>query len=316
MAYSCYLCGKGNPREIRNKLRHSISRKVLRCASCGLVFLEPKKKALSVFYNRDYRKLYTPVINKSCTSAQIFNIYLPYQAARIARFKGLFNKNSRVLEIGCSTGHFLYALKNYVKECVGIDLNAKNATFARKKCGAKIYSRPLEETGLPKGYFDLIFLFETLEHLEDPLSMLRVVRQYLKPSGHLCIQVPNIDDVLLSAYKIKGYANFYFREPHLFYFSPTTIKKLADKAGYKGKVSMSQEYNLINHINWKINGSPMQSVSEGAGKPVLITGSGVNKKIKNWLNHWFAKIDEEYRKMLIKYRIAQSIIFIGEKAKA
>lgn len=316
MACSCYLCGKNNFSVIRTKVRYSIPRKVFKCRYCGLVFLDPQRKSLKDFYNKDYRKLYTPVLNKACSSEEIFNIYLPYQNERIMRFRRLLNKKSRVLEIGCSAGHFLYAMKKHVKECVGIEVNVENADFARKKCKVKIFSHPLEDTGLPKEYFDAIFLFETLEHLEDPLGMLRVAAEYLKPSGHICIQVPNVNDALLSTYKIKGYADFYYREPHLFYFSPLTIRSLAYKAGYKGKIIMSQEYNLANHIHWKITGNPMASVLEGIVTPELITDKGADKKIRNELNLWFAKADKEYKKILSKYNIAQSVIFIGKKAGA
>lgn len=314
MDLSCYLCGKNNFSLVREMVRHSIRRKVFRCLHCGLVFLGPKKKSLGDFYNKEYRKLYTPVLNKACSSEEIFNIYLPYQNERIARFKHLLNKKNRILEIGCSAGHFLYAAKKYVKECIGIEVNAENADFARKKCRVKIFSRPLEEAGLPKEHFDAIFLFETLEHLEDPVGILRMAAEYLKPGGSICVQVPNVNDVLLSVYKIKGYEDFYYREPHIFYFSPLSIGRLMRKAGFKGRIIMSQEYSSLNHFHWRFSGKPMASVSEGTGVPRLIADMGIDRRIRNELNLWLVSADRQYKKILLKYKISQSISFIGKKA--
>lgn len=310
----CCLCGSGNLSVVRSRLRHFISRKVLECRGCGLIFLEPKKDSIGEFYNRDYRKLYTPILNKACTSREIFNIYLPYQDERITRFKYLLNRNARILEIGCSTGHFLYAVKKHVKECIGVEINAKNAGFARKKCQIKVFSCPLEDTGLPKNYFDVIFIFETLEHLADPLKLLETAAGFLKPQGSICIQVPNVREALLSVYKLESYADFYYREPHIFYFSAQTLLMLARKAGYKGKVTMSQDYGLLNHLHWKIANKPMPSITEGAGSPPLINCVKADDKAVDEVNRWFKKADLEYKRLLCKHNIAQSIVFIGKKA--
>ncbi len=315
MNYSCYLCANKNISVIRSKLRHAIIRKVLKCHECGLVFLEPKKENLGDFYNRNYRKLYTPILNKACPSREIFNIYLPFQQKRIARFKHLLNEHSRILEIGCSTGHFLYAVKKHVKECVGIEINAKNAAFARKKCKVKVFSSPLKDTSLPKNYFDVIFLFETLEHMNDPIELLKTAAGFIKPQGSICIQVPNRRDALLSMYKLKSYANFYYREPHIYYFSAQSLLMLACKAGYNGKVTMLQEYGFLNHLHWKIANKPMSSITEGVGNTRLIDCVKTGDKAAGEVNRWFREVDIEYKRLLCKHNIAQSIVFVGKKKK-
>lgn len=309
----CYLCRKNKIQVVRRKVRYGIRRNVLKCNSCGLVFLQPKRIIPDKFYNNDYRRYYTPLIGKSCNPKKIFDIYISLQRERIKRFRYLFGPKSRILEIGCSTGYFLYSLKRYVKECTGIEINVKEADFARKKCKIKIFSVPLEETGLPLEYFDVIFLFETLEHLSDPLKVLINARNYLKPNGHICIQVPNLNDALLSLYKIKSYEDFYYRQPHLFYFSSRTLLRLTKEAGFVGKITTFQQYNFMNHLNWVFIKKPMSSILEGVGRPVLINNISLNNKIRQAFNNWIANVDRGYKSLLHRYVLTESIVFTGGK---
>jgi len=313
MDKNCYLCKRNNTSVIRERLRHSIKRRVLKCGSCGLVYLEPKRELLGAFYNKEYRNIYTPVLNKACSSEELFNIYLPQQQVRIDNYRHLFNRRSRVLEIGCSTGHFLYALKPHVRECVGVETNSDNAEFARRRCKIKVYASALEDTDLPKKYFDTIFLLETLEHLKDPVTVLKTTKKYLKSGGNICVQVPNLDDILLSVYNVGAYEEFYYREPHLFYFNKSTLLKIAKKAGFIGQVSCYQEYGFINHMHWILNNRPMGSFTEGVTSSLAtLLKDGAAAQINRKLQKWSSKTDSEYKIFLKKNFLAQSIVFCGK----
>lgn len=197
----CYLCGKKELKVLRTKLRYDIERNVLECHSCGIIYLEPKPIPKD-YYEHEYRKLYTPVLGKKLSAKQIFGIFLPYQKARIDEIKHILNPEMRILDMGCSAGHFLYALKNHVKECTGIEFNKEEAKFASEIPGLKIYTYPIEETDIPFEYFDLITVFQVLEHIDDPIKFLKTIHKYLKPEGSLVVEVPNIQDALISLYII------------------------------------------------------------------------------------------------------------------
>ena len=111
----CYLCGKKNLKVIKTKLRYDVPRNVFKCHDCGIIYLEPKEKDLKDYYSRDYRKLYTSVIGKTLSAKEMFDIHLPYQQARINKIRHILNPQMKVLDVGCSSGHFLYALKNHVQ---------------------------------------------------------------------------------------------------------------------------------------------------------------------------------------------------------
>src|SRR3989344_1285790 len=129
----CYLCHSKRIDQIRDKIRHNIRRPVLKCRRCQLVFLAPQKSNLNEFYNKEYRKLYTPVLGKKVSTAKIHDLYLPFQQYRIKDIKYLLKPKIRLLDIGCSHGAFLAQVKKYVKECVGLELNKAEAKFVRNK---------------------------------------------------------------------------------------------------------------------------------------------------------------------------------------
>jgi len=259
------------------------------------------------------QKIIQSIIGKSLNSQEIFDIYLPYQKLRINELKPILNPEMRALDIGCSAGHFLYALKDYVKECIGIEFNKENAKLVNEKLGIKVYTEPIEKTDIPLGSLDLITVFQTLEHIEDPINFLQIIGKYLKPEGYLCIEVPNIQDALISIFNVGAYSDFYFKEPHLFYFSPKTLSMILKKAGFRGALKTTQRYNFINQMNWLLTGNPQKSADIGMRKPKLVTSDSVEKEIKDEFNKWIQKVNEEYKQLLKKYNLGESILFIGQK---
>ena len=104
--------------------------------------------------------------------------------------------------------------------------------------------------------FDLVVLFHALEHMVNPIEFCKSLKGVIKPTGHLIIEVPNIDDALVSLYKIKSYIDFYYQKAHLFYFSSATLKWVLDQAGYNSDIVGVQRYDLSNHIRWMLDGKP------------------------------------------------------------
>lgn len=311
----CYLCGKSNPRVIRTRLRHDISRNVLNCQDCGITYLEPKDIDMKDYYNQDYRKLYTPVIGKALSAREMFEFYLSYQQERIDEIKHILNSKMKVLDVGCSTGHFLYALRDCVQECIGIEFNREDAIFVNEELGIKTYTEPIQDTDIPLEYFDLVTVYQVLEHIDDPIKFLTTIYKYLKPGGFLCIEVPNIQDALISVYNIKSYSDFWFREPHVFYFSPKTLSMMLKRSGFSGSTKTVQAYNFINHVNWILTGEPQESANKGMSMPRLIDSESVNPAIRAEFNSWIQRVDKEYKQLLIKHNLAENIVFIGKKER-
>ena len=311
---NCYLCANTQLSVVTNKLRHGELRDVLKCPQCGLVRLQAKTASLDQYYREEYRTLYTPVIGEISTSREIFEMYRPHQERRVSELRPLINRSTSILEVGCSAGHFLDAINPYVNECVGIEYNAQDAEFVNKELGIKTYSQPIEETDILKHHFDIIAVLQVLEHIEDPSAFLRTLGQYIKPGGYLCIEVPNVEEALLSVYNLRNYLDFYFKEPHIFYYSPDTLGRLMKMAGFSGEMKTIQRYNVMNHLHWLFTGKPQRSAEEGMSSPMLVTREGADKKITDDFNRWINEIDKSYRELLTNHGLGESIWFLGQRA--
>lgn len=306
----CYLCHSLQVKVIRDTIRFDIKRNVLRCEECGLVFLQPKDLITGYYQTRNYRNKYGPRIGKRSTAKEVYEMYLPLKKYQVEDIKNILSPQMRLLDVGCSSGAFLSSVRPYVKECVGVELNRSDADFARKKLNIDIYTEKVEKLSLPPHSFDVITAFEVLEHVKDPLDFLVALKKFLKPKGWICVEVPNINDWLLSVFDIPTYQNFYYREPHLFYYSPKTLKLMLNKAGYKGKVvGSSFSANVLNQINWIVNGVPQKDAMMAYGEPMLHLMEGKNSKKAE---QFIYKIDKLFREFSKKHCFGRSIIFIGK----
>lgn len=312
---NCYFCKENSLKVKRDKLRFGIKRNVLECKNCGLIFQEPKNGVAS-FYRKEYRQKHGPILGKVLSSRELFEYNLPLQEPRIKELKSILKPNFRVLDIGSSAGHFLYAVKNKVKECVGIELNVENAEFTRNELGIKVFNEPIEEAPLTPDYFDLITIYHTFEHIEDPLRFLKFVYKYLKPKGYLFIEVPNTLDALMSVYGLGSFADFWYIEPHLFFYTPKTLKAMLRKAGFSGTIKTTQSFSFMNHLNWLLTGQPQADWKAGTAVPILVNYQNASIPIAAKLNTWFRTVDQEYRKILNKHQVGGNIVFLGKKAKS
>lgn len=311
----CYLCSGKNLALLRDKLRYGIKRKVLRCRNCGLVFLEPKKKRLKQFYEKEYRKLHSPVVGKAISARERFEIYRPLQQPRIEQICHFLKPTMKVLDVGSSSGHFLFSIQKYVKECIGIEPERNDAKFANEKLGIKTYNQPLAEVNLPEGYFDLISSLEVLEHIADPLSFLKILSKYLKTDGILYLELPNFNESLRTVFNVPRYEDFDYKEPHLFYYTKDTLALLLKKAGFKGLIKVAARPNIINQLNWLLRQKPQANATLAYGEINLPFHRGVSRETKARFLNFFKKFDEEYKKLLSDNFLGSTLVFIGKKIK-
>lgn len=142
----------------------------------------------------------------------------------------------RILEIGCASGATLAWLKRRwpATETVGVDGYAPiEAELAKNADRALIHD--LEESLPDIGRFDLILALDVLEHLRDPLAVLKGLVQRLSPRGAVIISVPNIAyfEVLFGLAKRQ----FRYREAgildktHLRFFTEESVIELLEQAG-------------------------------------------------------------------------------------
>lgn len=151
----------------------------------------------------------------------------------------------KILDVGCGLGFFLDAIQKHSEWNVyGVEIADKAANFAREKLGLDVRQGELADVRYPDSFFDYIQLHNVLEHVRDPMLLLRECRRILKANGTLDIRVPNgrVDSLdLLKFYRHQGTPPF-SKSGHLFFFPKQTLLWMFDEAGLK--VERSRTYGI------------------------------------------------------------------------
>lgn len=162
------------------------------------------------------------------SNSLIKDIYVPSVLVRENIKKGAV-----VLDIGCATGTFLHYCDEFGLKTYGTDISQEWLDVASKVTKAKLKKHNLDE-GL-KVYddksFDLITMFDVIEHMQSPLSLLEECFRVLKKNGKIVITTPNIDSAgrILIGKKWHGYSDL----THKYLFTRESLAFTAEKAGFK-----------------------------------------------------------------------------------
>jgi SAM-dependent methyltransferase len=151
----------------------------------------------------------------------------------------------KFLDVGCGLGFFLEGIKKHSKwDVYGVEIAAKAANFAKDKLGLDVHQGELADVHYPDSFFDYIQLHNVLEHVRDPMTLLKECRRILKTDGILDLRVPNgrVDSLdLLKFYRRQGEPPF-SKSGHLFFFSKQTLLWMVDEAGFR--VERSRTYGI------------------------------------------------------------------------
>jgi SAM-dependent methyltransferase len=138
--------------------------------------------------------------------------------------------NGSVLDIGCATGEFLAVLQKQGWHVAGVEPDPGAAIRARRRLNTdSIQSVFLKEAQFPDASFDLITLWDVLEHLPDPLVALRRLSKWLRSGGILAIGIPHLGSWDA---RLFGSAWIGWDAPrHLYLFPEDTLKGILAEAG-------------------------------------------------------------------------------------
>jgi len=183
---------------------------------------------------------------------------------RLAKITDLFPERGLVLEIGAAEGGFLAQLRT---RRPGLSLMAiepdDDTKAAREALALAGDFRTLEDAVAAGVTADVICFFHVFEHINEPQAFLGQVRRLLAPNGRVVIEVPSLDDPLLSLYAVPAYEAFYFQRQHPFVYSGRSLSRVLSTNGFAvDEIRPYQRYGLENHLSWLRHG-------RGGGDPVL-----------------------------------------------
>lgn len=214
---------------------------VVKCSSCGLVFLNPQPTEIELkkYYPSDYGPFqdnfellkYGPFLKwfknnfnqlkRSLLGDRIDKVDLAKKSEKMA-----------YLDFGCGSGTHLQKIKrlNPSWDIYGLDNNDLACVKAQEK-GFKIFSGESANNNLPVDFFDYVYMGQVIEHLNDPKAVLSTISKSMKTNGELILLTPNLDSWAARFFKSYWFA---LETPrHLFFFTPGSISLLLEQTGFK-----------------------------------------------------------------------------------
>ena len=119
--------------------------------------------------------------------------------------EGLLGHKGRMLDIGCGRGESLVAASRLGWQAIGVEPSAAFVQEGRREFGLDIVHGTAASLTEPEGTFDLVLLSGVLEHVYDPVRMLRDASRFICPWGLVFVDVPN------EASFVQRLARLYFR---------------------------------------------------------------------------------------------------------
>ena len=135
----------------------------------------------------------------------------------------------RLLDVGCGSGAYGASLIRLGWQVDGIEPDARAAELARRQ-GLTVQQTSAEEAILPESAYDVITLWHSLEHLHNPVAVLRNLRPALKQDGLLLVEVPNRAGW---GAKLTGQYWYHWDLPrHRLHFTPASLRLILEQAGF------------------------------------------------------------------------------------
>ena len=138
-----------------------------------------------------------------------------------------FNKNFSVLDYGCGSGYFIELLKNKKISAKGIDLDNNAVNFCKKR-GMDVSNSELGDE--KNNQYDLITMFDSIEHFHDPVSVFKTAHKKLREKGRILAYTPNIRS--LSTYLMGTEHNALAVFDHVCLYNYKSLKYLANKSKF------------------------------------------------------------------------------------
>lgn len=147
------------------------------------------------------------------------------------RLRDLPATRGRLLDVGAATGFFVEQSNSIGWDAVGIEPSEWAATDARTELGVDVQTGDLESIRFPDAAFEVVTLWEVIEHLPDPRTTPREIRRILRPDGRLILSTPDAGSL---AARLSGKRWLGWRKvpEHLFFFDRLNLDRLLIQEGF------------------------------------------------------------------------------------
>jgi len=232
---------------------------VIACDVCGFrhVIPLPDPTALEQAYREAYYTVEKPTFLSHAGEDQEWAALA--QRDRLESFERLLPAaRRRILDIGCGPGFFLKTAKERGWTVRGLEPSRQAAEHARGLGLDIVEDFFSARTAAQLGHYDVVHLNNVLEHVPNPLVLVRLARDLLTPGGLLCLNVPNdFSPFQESARASLSLAEWWVAPPHhLNYFDFDSLSHVMTKAGFaiaERNTSFPMELFLLMGLDYTTN---------------------------------------------------------------
>jgi 2-polyprenyl-3-methyl-5-hydroxy-6-metoxy-1,4-benzoquinol methylase len=292
----CPVCGStvNSPAMSKQDLR------LVRCVQCEMVFASPVpgRFATGQYYDHEGAGYYL-------SEAKLQSDFSPVRFTRESALFRRYCRSGAVLDVGCSTGGFLYQVCRRWPgeyELVGTDVSGPAVNHARDK-GLHVAAGDFMTLDFGQ-HFAAITLWAVLEHLLDPGAFLRRAESLLQPGGYCFVLVPNFGSL---AHRLLGAKYRYVCAQHLNYFRSEHLVRLAGP-GFELLEVRATHFNPL--VLWQDWQRPMGEVPD-AERAGLLQRTNAMKQ-----SRWMGPARVAYRlgeQLLAAFHLADNLVVVLQK---
>ena len=245
---NCYICGSDKIKSLYDFMEI----KIMECKSCRVNFLNPfpDYEKIKSIYTKEYYNSWG-INNNTESLSKMKKTTARNWLDKVCKYK----KSGKLLDVGCAMGYFMETADERGLEPYGVELSEFSYKIAKEKFPGKVFNGILEKAPFENNYFDIIVMSDLIEHIRDPLRILKKANQLLKDDGILMISTPNNRDFSRMILQNKW---MHYKIEHLFYYSVRSIGILLEKQGFDAlEISPAYKALTVNYLYYQLTTYPV-----------------------------------------------------------
>jgi SAM-dependent methyltransferase len=263
----CLICDGARHGVVFNELGTDI----LRCKSCGHVFSSFRPDPHYSGYWGDEVAVGEHYYWSKARARMHRDFYERFMAGR----------SGRLLDMGCGLGFFLKAMAPHQDwDAYGCEISPAAVRHAQERLGLRnVICSPLKDANLPRDYFDIVTMWDVLDHIPQPDPVLAHCHALLRDGGVLFIRTPNASTQLLRSRVMKMVQpdqRHLFATDHPHFYSMRSIRTLLKRNGF-ASVSFTHLHPIgsVSGTGWKAAVvGPLKTMSFHALRALAVSSGG------------------------------------------